>query len=71
MLKLRLYTMNFLYSPEGEFDGVLVSFSSLPHADQHTLNGSIRLTAEEFNEGNTLEKVRTKVIALLAVEEPA
>ncbi|ALV20769.1 hypothetical protein [Carnobacterium antarcticum] len=65
MLDLRVYTINFEYTPEGEVSKVVVNFSTVNQGDNY-INGNVALTAEEFNQGSTIEQVKAKLVKELA-----
>lgn len=68
-MKLRIYTINFQYSDDGEINKVTVNFGT-PTNDENYISGNVSLTAEEFNQGNTINQVKAKLVAELT-EEPA
>lgn len=64
-MELRIYTINFQYSDEGEVTFVTVSFNSVNNGQEY-LSGSVSLTSEEFNSGNTLDQVKAKLVERLS-----
>lgn len=67
MLDLRVYTINFQYSEEGEVSKVIVNFSTANQGDNY-INGNVALTPEEFNQGDTVEQVKGKLVEVLSVK---
>lgn len=67
MINLRLYSMNFEYNDDGSMRGVIVFFGSVG-IGENNLNGNVFLTMEEFSMGDTLSKVKAKVVELLTDE---
>lgn len=69
MLNLRMTSMTFEYSDDGSMRGVIVYFVTIA-GGENNLTGNVFLTMEEFSAGDTLAKIKTKVIELLTEEEP-
>ena len=68
-MKLRIYTINFQYDENGEVTKVIVNFSTATTEEDY-ISGNVALTAEEFNEGSTVNQVKAKLVAKLT-EVPA
>lgn len=68
-MKIRIYTINFQYDENGEISKVIVNFSTA-NTEGNYISGNVSLTAEEFNQGNTINQVKAKLVAELT-EEPA
>lgn len=69
MMKLRIYTINFQYDENGEINKVIVNFSTA-NTEENYISGNVALTAEEFNQGSTINQVKAKLVAELT-ELPA
>lgn len=63
-MKIRIYTINFQYDENGEINKVIVNFSTA-NTEENYISGNVALTAEEFNEGNTVNQVKAKLVAEL------
>ena len=66
-MKLRVYTINFQYAEDGEVSKVIVNFSTATNEENY-ISGNVALTAEEFNQGNTVTQVKAKLVAELTEE---
>lgn len=67
MLNLRMTSMTFEYNDDGSMRGVVAYFVTIA-GGENNINGNVFLTMEEFSAGDTLSKVKDKVVELLTGE---